>query len=264
MELGEKLRQARLEAGLSQRQLCGEQITRNMLSRIENGAAKPSMTTLQYLAGKLGKSVSYFLEETAVVSSNLEVMAAAREQYAGGDYNAAAGTLERYREPDPLFDRERQLLHVLIHLALAQKAVEENRERYALELLEKAKQEQGYCREALERQRLLLLGRLKARPVSDLLPSLDEELLIRAEEALEAGKHPRAVALLEAVEDQTSPRWQLLRGEACLAEGAYASAAEYFQGAEAAYPGETLPKLELCYRELGDFKRAYEYACKQR
>ena len=63
MELGEKLKQARLEAGLSQRQLCGEEITRNMLSLIENGAAKPSMKTLQYLAGRLGKSVSFFLEE---------------------------------------------------------------------------------------------------------------------------------------------------------------------------------------------------------
>ena len=35
MELGEKLKQARLETGLSQRQLCGEEITRNMLSLIE-------------------------------------------------------------------------------------------------------------------------------------------------------------------------------------------------------------------------------------
>lgn len=43
MELGEKLRLARLEAGLSQRALCGDEITRNMLSRIENGAARPSM-----------------------------------------------------------------------------------------------------------------------------------------------------------------------------------------------------------------------------
>ena len=32
MELGEKLRLARLEAGLSQRALCGDEITRNMLS----------------------------------------------------------------------------------------------------------------------------------------------------------------------------------------------------------------------------------------
>ena len=35
MTLGEKIRQARLEAGLSQRQLCGGEVTRNMLSQIE-------------------------------------------------------------------------------------------------------------------------------------------------------------------------------------------------------------------------------------
>lgn len=63
MTLGEKLRQARLEAGLSQRQLCGDQITRNMLSQIENGSANPSMATLQYLAQKLNKPVGFFLED---------------------------------------------------------------------------------------------------------------------------------------------------------------------------------------------------------
>ena len=46
MTLGEKIRQARLEAGLSQRQLCGDTVTRNMLSQIENGSARPSMDTL--------------------------------------------------------------------------------------------------------------------------------------------------------------------------------------------------------------------------
>ena len=59
MELGKRLQQARLEAGLSQKQLCGDRITRNMLSQIEHGTAKPSMTTLQYLAERLGKSVGY-------------------------------------------------------------------------------------------------------------------------------------------------------------------------------------------------------------
>lgn len=34
MELGQRLKQARLEAGMSQRQLCGDVITRNMLSQI--------------------------------------------------------------------------------------------------------------------------------------------------------------------------------------------------------------------------------------
>ena len=78
MTLGEKLRQARQEANLSQRALCGGEITRNMLSRIENGAAQPSMKTLRYLADRLGKPVSFFLDEQAVASANQEVMESAR------------------------------------------------------------------------------------------------------------------------------------------------------------------------------------------
>ena len=74
MDFGEKLKQARLEAGLSQRQLCGDVITRNMLSQIESGKARPSMATLQYLAGKLGKPVGYFLEEDIVLSPNIALM----------------------------------------------------------------------------------------------------------------------------------------------------------------------------------------------
>ena len=78
MELGEKLKQTRLEAGLSQRQLCGDVITRNMLSQIESGKARPSMPTLQYLAGRLGKPVGYFLEEDTVLSPNIGLMEQAR------------------------------------------------------------------------------------------------------------------------------------------------------------------------------------------
>lgn len=264
MELGEKLRQARLEAGLSQRQLCGEEITRNMLSLIENGSAKPSMKTLQYLAGRLGKSVSYFLEETALVSPNQAVMFAARQLYDTGAYGAAAEKLKDYQAPDEVFDRERQLLHVLVHLELAQQAMGEKRDLYAKELLEKAGQETAYCGSELERRRLLLLGQLKVQRVSGKLPSLDPELMLRAEEALAEGDSLRAAKVLDAAQDQTAPGWQLLRGGAYLAEKAYASAALCFHAAEAVYPKETAPKLEACYRELGDFKRAYEYACKQR
>ena len=74
MELGARLRQARQEAGLSQRQLCQDTITRNMLSQIENGSARPSMDTLQILAARLGKPIGYFLEEEAVLSPNHALM----------------------------------------------------------------------------------------------------------------------------------------------------------------------------------------------
>ena len=108
MELGERLRQARLEAGLSQRQLCGETITRNMLSQIENGSARPSMDTLRMLAVRLDKPISYFLEEQAVTSPNQALMAQARQ----ADPGAVLALLKDYRAPDEVFDHERYLLEV--------------------------------------------------------------------------------------------------------------------------------------------------------
>ena len=119
MELGEKLLRARQEAGLSQRQLCGEEITRNMLSQIEHGTARPSMATLQYLAARLGKPVSYFLEEDAVVSPNQQTIVQARDAFDCGDFSAALDALSQYRNPDPVYDREQQLLQALTLLGTA-------------------------------------------------------------------------------------------------------------------------------------------------
>ena len=128
MELGEKLRLARLEAGLSQRALCGDEVTRNMLSRIENGAARPSMKTLGCLAARLGKPVSYFLEEDTVCSPNQEIMTAVRQLFDGKDYAGAMRALAQYRAPDEIYDRERQLLEILVRLHLAEEAIGDGRE----------------------------------------------------------------------------------------------------------------------------------------
>ncbi len=264
MELGEKLRQARLEAGLSQRQLCGEEITRNMLSLIENGSAQPSMRTLQYLAARLGKSVSFFLEEAGSVSPNSARMLTLRQQFDAGDYAAAAQTLETYQSPDAIFDREKALLQSLTYLSLASQAIAEKRNLYALELLAKAEIPQFYCADNIRRQRLLLLGQLPGQRITGQLPSLDEELLLRAQDALADGDPHRAAQLLDVAEDQKTSRWNLLRGESYLEQKQYSSAVHCFCQAEASFPKETAPKLEQCYRELGDYKKAYEYACKQR
>ena len=155
MELGEKIRQARLDAGLSQRQLCGEVITRNMLSLIESGRARPSMDTLLHLAQQLGKPVGYFLEEQA----------------------------------DPPESPERKQTR----LALARQC---------------------------------------------------------------------AAVLEDAAHKDES--WYLLRGQIAFSVGEYARAADCLKRAERVYPKLCLAALEQCYRELGDFKMAYEYACKQR
>ena len=264
MELGEKLRQARMEAGLSQRQLCGEEITRNMLSLIENGSAKPSMKTLQYLASRLGKSVSFFLEETAVLSPNQSVMTSARQLYDAGEFSEADRALEAYRCPDEVYDREKEILWVLIRLGLAEDAIRQQRHLYARELLNQTPVDTAYLREELNRKKLLLLGRLPGQRVSDQLPQIDEELLLRAEEALAEKHFSRSCRLLDAMEHTDSPRWHLCRGQNHFQQKQWKKAATHLRQAEEDFPREVCPLLEDCYRELGNFQKAYEYACKQR
>ena len=134
MELSQKLKQARLDAGLSQKALCGDRITRNMLSQIENGSARPSMDTLRYLATQLGKPLSFFLEEDAVTSPNQALMEKART----AEPSDALHLLGQYKAPDPTFDAERWLLEALVCLQLADDAITQGKPGYARTLLERA------------------------------------------------------------------------------------------------------------------------------
>ena len=265
MTLGEKLRQARAEAGLTQRQLCGEEITRNMLSQIENGSARPSMKTLQYLAAQLNKPVSWFLEEEGAVSPNRRCMEEARDCFDRQEMARVLEILSAYREPDPVFDREYRMLQILSRMDLAQQVMEQGRYPYARELLEQAGSLGAggpYYTQDLENRRLRLLAQVPGTRVQ--LPGLDLDLLIHAGAAVTNGDWERARCLLEAVQDKQHPRWNLLRGEIYWQERSYIAAKACYHAAEARYPKETAHRLEQCYRELGDFKRAYEYACKQR
>ena len=267
MNLGEKLKQARLEAGLSQRQLCGEEITRNMLSQIEHGTARPSMDTLRYLAQRLGKPVSWFLEEESVVSPNQTVMTQARHFFDRGEYANAMMALETYRSPDAVYDRERQLLECLILLRLAEVAADEGREPLARELLERLEiPEQGYCIEELTCRALLLRGRLFREELPRIcrdLPDREEELLLRAEGALMERQPEKAARLLDACNGESS-RWKLLRADAYMAQGAFRKAIPLLLAAEKVCPGEAAAQLEICYRETGNYRQAYVYACKQK
>lgn len=268
MELGEKIKQARLEAGLSQRQLCGDTVTRNMLSQIENGSARPSMDTLRFFAARLGKTLSYFLEEDAVLSPNQAVMSCAREAFDSGNWEAVLESLQDFREPDALFCRERDLLTALATVALAENALKQGRDLLVRQLLEELQiPENSYCAPELRRHRGLILGEAapeeRARICRE-LPSMDQELLLRAEDALSRGDSLRSEQLLEAAEDKTDHGWNLLRGQTHMARGQYTKAAVCFLRVEERYPQVCYPKLEQCYRELGNYEKAYEYACKQK
>lgn len=268
MELGQRLHQARLEAGLSQRQLCEGIVTRNMLSQIENGSARPSMGTLQQLATRLGKSVGYFIEAEAVTSPNQTVMEQSRRAYSTGQYRQVLSCLESYRSPDPVFDWERDLLDALSRISLAREVLLAGKTEYALSLLEQAAQsgeKTPYYIPAMERQRLLLCYQVRpedAPRLAKLLPAEPEADLLRAERYLPA-EPEKCLAVLDSA-PQTHWRWHYLRGRAMHALGDYTQAAQHYRAAEPAAGEKVWAVLEICYRELKDFEQAYRYACLQK
>lgn len=71
MTLGEKLKAARRARDLTQAQLAGERITRNMLSLLEKDAALPSYETLRYLAEELRIDPGYFFDSRSDLNEYL-------------------------------------------------------------------------------------------------------------------------------------------------------------------------------------------------
>ncbi len=65
MKLGEKLRKARLERQLTQRELAGKDFTAPFISQVEKGLTTPSLKALITLANRLGYPPGHFLETRA-------------------------------------------------------------------------------------------------------------------------------------------------------------------------------------------------------
>lgn len=59
--IGQRIRAARVGAGLTQQQLAGDRYTKAYVSALEKGHAKPSMAAINYLAERLALPVSHFL-----------------------------------------------------------------------------------------------------------------------------------------------------------------------------------------------------------
>ena len=84
--IGQRIREARLRAGLTQQQLAGERYTKAYVSALETGIARPSMVALSYLSERLGFPASHFIDEAHPAWTRLEV----DMRLAAGDWQAAA------------------------------------------------------------------------------------------------------------------------------------------------------------------------------
>ena len=88
MNIGEKIRELRVAKLMTQSELAGTKITRNMLSCIENGSAQPSLSTILYIAGRLNVPVGFLLAEEGdeVVYQKINSMSNIKKAYTAGDW----------------------------------------------------------------------------------------------------------------------------------------------------------------------------------
>jgi tetratricopeptide (TPR) repeat protein len=83
--IGQRIREARLRAELTQQQLAGDRYTKAYISALETGIARPSMVALSYLAERLNLSPSHFLDAAMPAWTRLETDL----QLASGEWQAA-------------------------------------------------------------------------------------------------------------------------------------------------------------------------------
>ena len=160
MTLGQTIREARQSKGMTQKELVGDYITRNMLSKIENDSAIPSVRTLEYLAGALGFPTGYFLSGAPVsdgtAPDGLDEARAAYREHRWADCLAALDTDNKAGTTD-----EGYLLHALAGAAAAREALDAGSLVEARELAEDAQnynQEGMYGSAWLSAELSLILG----------------------------------------------------------------------------------------------------------
>lgn len=94
--LGERIRKLRKERGLTLAELAGDQLSKGMLSLIENNRAKPSMESLNYIAERLGVEASELLEE--VSTKELRNLLDQVEKVLSEDYKSVDEQIEKHRK----------------------------------------------------------------------------------------------------------------------------------------------------------------------
>lgn len=94
-ELGRRIKEARINRKMTQAELVGNFITRNMLSQIESGNATPSVKTLEYIASKLELPVSSLVPEERKTPQDM--LSSAKDALKTGDYDRAVSTASKVK-----------------------------------------------------------------------------------------------------------------------------------------------------------------------
>jgi len=271
MTLGEKIKNARCELKLTQSALCGDKITRNMLSEIERGKAAPSLDTLRYLASALRLPIEYFLsdDDSLFQVKKKAAIGKIRAHLADKKYKAVIELTESLGESDD----ETNYILALAHFELGRAYVSGGSLLSGQKHLEIAIQKAAqtvYDTERIEHLALIysaISKNVKAPLLeldikkfeNNLFKGFDYDLFnyissaeeckyknplyakhARAKALMKQRKYKEAILILKEIELEKTPA----------TFNAYAILSVYCD-------------IEICSKELADFEQAYKYASKQ-
>ena len=282
MNIGEKIRNLRVAKLMTQAELAGNQITRNMLSCIENGAAQPSLSTICYIAGRLNVPVGFLLAEEGdeIVYRKMNSLSNIKRAYAAGDWwGCKSLCLSGCPEPDD----EISLLLADCDVGIAISEFWRGRLRSSCRFFDEAlsyAEKTLYQTEHIKAQARVFfhyMERISTTLYSDMLePTASAEgsfayispfsCYVDALDALAYGDMQKVNSFLNTA-DETSFFAKHIRIAVLMSEGQYERAKEQlFYLLKAQEPLNeielytVLSELEVCCREVEDYKNAYHFA----
>ena len=289
MTLGEKIKLARVERHMTQKDVVGDYITRNMLSKIENGSATPSVKTLEYLAGALGLPAGYFMSESTGDELSPGDLSAAREQFRQGEFEGCISLLEEL-DLDGGYRDEALLLLARAKISLSKRAMTDGRYEEATRLAREAIEHNDgslYASAAFRTEALLLVARCTMELGGDFLKAMDDYQAAYQDQGLgefyrltmaeyyigqgDLDSARREMDSIARLSEATKPAYLMLQGQMELKDNQFQQAARQLEKAEqlarttgsSYFMSSLYAMLEQCYREMEDFKKAYHYASMQ-
>ena len=169
--LGKRIKEARIARKLTQSEVVGDFITRNMLSQIESGVATPSIKTLQYLAKVLSIPAAELIDDEKnqeQVEDRYELLLFAKECLKNERYAEVVELQER--QEDDLLD-EIQALSAKAYYELAKKTAEEGNLVKAVDFAQRSIicAEKGvYANDTRKTEGILLLNQFASKLKSSL------------------------------------------------------------------------------------------------
>lgn len=281
MNLGEKIKKLRTDKLMTQSELVGGEITRNMLSRIENGAANPSIDTICYIAKRLNVSAAYLMadeNDEQIFRKHREIVNI-KKAFLNEDHRICRDMCMSAESSD---DDEIQMILCECDLALGIENFNNGNLRESCEFFDEAIEK---CAETLYRtDHIIATAGVYFRFMRHLSATLTSNIVDEAEiniypamtaefcryllpfEALTENR-PVSEEEISRVGKTDSPLCLHLSARARMNGGDYEGAYEYLRDilrGETAIPQPVLyfvfSDLEICCKERQDFKGAYEFS----